>query len=110
MIPQWFTMLSMFMLALGGLCALVIVLDLVMGHPQHMWIMNIVWPVTALFGTVPAVWAYFRYGRLATRRRVMEARERGDEPPNKTSTPFPVMVGKGAAHCGSGCALGDICA
>ena len=30
--------------------------------------------------------------------------------PNKAKSPFAVMVAKGAAHCGSGCALGDILA
>ncbi|MGN6543419.1 MAG: DUF4396 domain-containing protein [Aureliella sp.] len=110
MVPTWLTTLSIIMLSLGGICALVIALDLVLGHRQHMWIMNIVWPVSALFGTFLSVWAYFRYGRLASHRNVMEAQARGEEPPNKRLTPFPVMVGKGAAHCGSGCTLGDICA
>ncbi len=110
MIPQWFTILSLLMLALGGLCALWIALDLMLGHKQHMWIMNIVWPVTALFGTVIAVWAYYKWGRLATHKKAMEAKEKGEDPPNKTQTPFPAMVGKGASHCGSGCTLGDICA
>jgi hypothetical protein len=27
-----------------------------------------------------------------------------------TGTPFPVMVGKGALHCGAGCMLGDVAA
>lgn len=110
MIPNWLTILSVIMLLLGGICSLVIAMDLLSGHRQHMWIMNVVWPVSALFGTVFAVWAYFRYGRLATQRKVMDAKERGEEPPNKRFTPFPAMVGKGAAHCGSGCTLGDICA
>ncbi len=34
----------------------------------------------------------------------------GEDPPNMTGTPFPVMVGKGALHCGSGCMLGDVAA
>lgn len=110
MIPHWLTMLSILMLVLGGLCALVIVLDLLLGHRQHMGIMNIVWPVVALFGTVLAVWAYFKYGRLATHENVMEAKARGEEPPHKRLTPFPVIVAKGASHCGSGCTLGDIAA
>lgn len=110
MIPHWFTLLSMLMLALGGLCALTIVIDLLMGNQQHMWIMNIVWPVSALYGTVFALWGYFKYGRLASQRAMMQARERGEEPPNKTQTPFAMMVAKGTAHCGSGCTLGDICA
>jgi hypothetical protein len=32
-------------------CALVIAADLIR-HPQKMWIMNLVWPLTALFGSV----------------------------------------------------------
>lgn len=109
MIPTWFTYLSVGMLILGGLCALLILADIVRGNQQQMWIMNVVWPVTALFGTVLAVWAYFQYGRLATKQKMQEAMERGEDPPNKTQTPFPAMVMKGAAHCGSGCTLGDIC-
>ncbi|MEZ5332797.1 MAG: DUF4396 domain-containing protein [Thermoanaerobaculia bacterium] len=110
MIPEWFSVLSVAMLALGALCALVIVVDILRGHRQQMWIMNVVWPVTALFGTVLALWAYRRWGRLATRQRYEEARERGEKPPNRGNTPFAAMVAKGAAHCGSGCALGDLCA
>lgn len=110
MIPHWLTILSILMLVLGGLCALWITLDLMLGNKQHMWIMNVVWPVTALFGTVLAVWAYYKYGRLAAHKNVMAAKEKGEDPPHKRLTPFPVMVGKGASHCGSGCTLGDICA
>ena len=108
MIPEWFTVLSVFMLVTGLACALIIIFDLLSGHRQHMWIMNVVWPVTALFGTVIAVWAYYRYGRLAMHRKAKEAMKRGEDPPNMRLTPFPAMVGKGATHCGSGCTLGDI--
>lgn len=110
MIPAWLTLLSIVMLALGGLCSLLISADLLLGHRQAMWIMNVVWPVSALFGTVFTVWAYYKYGRLATRRKMMQAMERDELPPHKRLTPFPAMVLKGAMHCGSGCTLGDICA
>jgi hypothetical protein len=36
-------------------------------HPQQMWVMNIVWPVTALYFSVIALWFYFRAGRRMTR-------------------------------------------
>jgi hypothetical protein len=75
-----------------------------------MWIMNIVWPVTALFGSFWIGWQYFKYGRLSQHRLVHEAKKRGEDPPNKRLTPFPVMVANGALHCGSGCTLGDIAA
>ena len=110
MIPNWFSQLSIVMLLLGAASALVIIIDLLRGYRQHMWIMNVVWPVTALFGTVVTVWAYFRWGRLATHAKMKAAMQRDEKPPNKVHTPFPVMVGKGTTHCGSGCALGDITA
>jgi hypothetical protein len=75
-----------------------------------MWIMNIVWPVTALFGTVWVLRQYFRYGRLATKEKAEAAKKHHEEPPNKRLTPFPAMVANGTLHCGSGCTLGDICA
>jgi hypothetical protein len=109
MIPHWLHLVSIFTLVLGFAAAGVIMID-EMRHPQHMWIMNIVWPVVALFGTVLTVWAYFRYGRLVTMEAAMNAKSGGREPSGKSVTPFPVMVGKATLHCGSGCALGDICA
>ncbi len=37
-------------LVFGPVCALVIVIDLLAGHAQHIWITNLVWPITALYG------------------------------------------------------------
>ena len=109
MIPAWLHQLSIGFLALGAICAAVVAID-VARHPQHMWIMNVVWPVCALVGTGWVVWQYCTYGRLATQERAHEAMERQEEPPNRIQTPFPVMVANGALHCGSGCTLGDIAA
>ncbi len=104
MIPAWLHSLSISFLLLGLACAVVIAADLVR-HKQHMWIMNVVWPVTALFGTVWIVWQYFTYGRLAEDGRAKAAMDRDEEMPSKKLTPFPVMVANGALHCGSGCTL-----
>ena len=102
MVPSWLHMLSIIALLIGFVSASAIATDVVR-HPQRMWIMDIVWPVTGLFGGLLILWAYFRYGRLTTE-------ERGEDPHDKRPTPFAVMVGKGALHCGSGCTLGDIVA
>lgn len=107
--PVWLHDLSIASLLLDAVCALIIAADLVR-HPQHMWIMNVVWPVTALFGTVWVVSQYFIYGRLAEQARARSAMDRNEEMPSKKQTPFPVMVANGALHCGSGCTLGDIVA
>jgi Domain of unknown function (DUF4396) len=109
MIPSWLHNLSSAYLLLGALTAATIVAD-EQRHPQHMWIMNVVWPVTALFGTVWIAWQYFTYGRLAAHAKMRAAMKKREEPPNKRYTPFPVMVANGTLHCGSGCTLGDIAA
>ena len=109
MIPVWLHILSIASLLLGVLCLVAIITDVVR-HPQHMGVMNVVWPVTALFGTVWIVWQYFRYGRLGRDDVARAAMDRGEKMPSMTQTPFPVMVANGALHCGSGCMLGDICA
>jgi hypothetical protein len=51
MIPGWLHALSIAYLLLGLISATIIAIDL-LRHPQPMWIMNLVWPVTALFGTI----------------------------------------------------------
>jgi hypothetical protein len=71
-----------------------------------MWIMNIVWPVNGLLGTLLTLLLYYRFGRLAAR----DASELNKRSSVKKETPFSVMVAKGAMHCGAGCTLGDIVA
>lgn len=107
MVPQWLHFLSIGALLLGAVCALWIAVD-EMHRPQQMWIMNVVWPVVALFGTLLVVWVYLRYGRLATYEKRTWRGAVGEEAPSEGRTPFPVKVIKGTLHCGSGCALGDI--
>ncbi len=43
MVPQWLHLLSIIMLLLGAGCAVIIAIDIMAGHKQHMNIMNIVW-------------------------------------------------------------------
>ena len=95
--PGWLHALAIFSIAVGLLCALWVAWD-VTRHPQKMWIMNLVWPLTALFGGLIWLALYLTYGR---------SRGRGIE---EQQTPFPAMVAKGASHCGAGCALGDLIA
>lgn len=54
-----------------------------------MKIMNVVWPVCALFGSFAIVALYWRYGR------------------SSPDQPSWASVAKGTLHCGSGCTLGD---
>lgn len=109
MIPAWLHVLSIGFVVFGLVCAGIIAID-VWRHPQHMWIMNVVWPLVALFGTAWILWQYFVYGRLATREAAQNAMHHQQDPPNRRLTPFPLMVANGTLHCGSGCALGDLIA
>ena len=94
-------------LVLAALCALWIMFDILSGHQQHMWIMNLVWPITDLYAGPVVVWAYYKLGRLSTHQAMMAAKERGQDLPGKKK-PFWQMVALGASHCGSGCTLADI--
>jgi len=95
--PAWLHALSIVTLVAGGFCAAIIIVDEV-NRPQKMWIMNLVWPLTALFGSILWLAAYFNWGR---------ARPGQDD---DAKPPMAVMVGKGSSHCGAGCTLGDIIA
>jgi hypothetical protein len=108
MVPEWLNILSILSLSAGALCAMVIVIDEIR-HPQQMWIMNVVWPVTALYASVFTIWAYYRFGRLSTKQSVMEAKSRGEKLPGMKK-PAAATYAIAAFHCGSGCTLGDIIA
>ncbi len=92
--PHALHVFSIAMIALGVACAALVAVD-VARHPQKMGVMNAVWPLVALFGTLPILWFYRRYGR---------ATNSGGESPRWVS------VAKGAFHCGAGCTLGDLVA
>ncbi len=90
-------------LAVAFCCAVVIAVDL-LRCPQQMGVMNIVWPVTALYLSVFALWGYFRFGRQSA-----QAAQSGDQR-NKQAQQHPswFQTAVAVSHCGAGCALGDI--
>ncbi len=51
--PTWLQIVAMASLILALLSACVILGDILAGHPQKMGIMNVVWPVTALYFVQP---------------------------------------------------------
>lgn len=85
------------MLVLGGACALGVGIC-VIRRPERMVVMNVVWPVCALFGSVLVVLAYWQLASPA------------EQKVGRRKLPFPAIVAKGALHCGSGCTLGDLVA
>lgn len=92
--PASLHLVAILSLSLAIVCAVTIALD-EWRHPPKMAVMAVVWPLTALFGSVLWLAIYYRWGR-STRQ--------GED------TPFAVSVLKGASHCGAGCTLGDMVA
>jgi hypothetical protein len=72
-------------------------------NPQSMGIMNIVWPVTALYLSIFAVWAYLTMGSQYT-REAMQHHMRS----SRNNGPTAAQVAVGTSHCGAGCMLADI--
>lgn len=104
----WLHDLAWFFLILAFVCSAILIMYEIR-YPQHMWIMNVVWPITALYAGPLALWAYFKYARLSTHHAMRDAKRQGEEPPG-TRKPFAAMVALGTTHCGAGCSLGDLCA
>ena len=107
--PEWISTLAIVSLVTAIACSLVITWDLLAGHRQHMWIMNLVWPITALYAGPLALLAYLTAGRLSTEQSVQSAKSRAEDNPGKRK-PFWQIAAVGATHCGSGCTLGDLAA
>jgi hypothetical protein len=96
---QWLVIVSWVAIVLGLLTAILIVLDVV-AHPQHMKIMNVVWPVTGLYVSVAGWWFYADMAPW----KPMDAHTHvapGERPFWKT-----VFVS--TTHCASGCVVGDL--
>ena len=109
MCPVWLQVLAIVSL-IGGIAAAVIIAIDVRRRPQHMAVMNVVWPVTALYGGVVALWFYFRHGRATAKAAAPHAIMHHHTPPTATSKSLPIIVAIGDTHCGAGCTLGDIIA
>jgi hypothetical protein len=90
-------------------CFLVLLIDVVTGHRQHMAVMNIVYPITALYAGPLALIVYYTIGRKSTHKAVMQAKTDNDSLPNMQK-PMWQNTTVAALHCGSGCTLGDIVA
>lgn len=100
--PGWLSTLSIISLGFAVACTLVIALDIALGRRQSMAIMNLVWPITALYSGPLGLWAYWRHGR-ASRHGEQQHHAGGERP-------FAHSVALAATHCGSGCTLGDLLA
>lgn len=104
--PTWLVVVAWVALAVAAACAVDIILDIVgRRRRQQMRVMEVVWPVTALYFGPVASWGYRRWGRPKSPRWLAE--HHLDEPPQR---PGWTSVALGVSHCGAGCTLGDIIA
>ena len=106
---QAFEVVSWAAVSVGLLSSIVITLDLPRRRPQQMFVMNLVWPINALWAGPIGLWAYWQLGRTA------------QLPPNRDTSksdhndmamesphPFWQKVVTGTLHCGAGCTLADL--
>ena len=98
--PDWLHLVATGSLILAGISVVVVVLDILNGHRQKMAVMNLVWPLTALWSGPLGLVAYFAVGRARP-----DPQSAGHD-----EKPFWQQVALGSTHCGSGCALGDVLA
>jgi hypothetical protein len=107
MAPHWFELVAWASLALAFVSALVIAADIaLLGNRQHMAIMNLVFPLSALYMGPVAVWAYFTRGRRMSRKQMrVHTAVMTNEPEPRDSW---WQVSLSDSHCGAGCALGDV--
>lgn len=127
--------ISLISLLLAGVIGLIIAIDIVAGRRQRMAIMNLVWPITALYGSVLALGLYLWLGRAGRDGKHGDASRAphkmpdmpgmsgshsmpGMAPPTSpsgvsaaTSRPKRPMwqrIAVATTHCGSGCVVGDV--
>ncbi|HEX4125289.1 MAG TPA: DUF4396 domain-containing protein [Tepidisphaeraceae bacterium] len=93
--PTW-RVIAWSSLAIAAACAVGIACDVAFFRRQRMGIMNVVWPITALYAGPLALLAYVTIGRAPARGGGHRVRPMG----------LAALIG--ATHCGAGCAVGDV--
>lgn len=131
-IPEWLTILAWISLTLAILSFIYMMLS-IKKKPQKMKVMNYVWPITALFGSILWVAAYNKWGKSHAQKAHQMTMEdmnmhapSGDSMPNMAmkgapsssmsemdmadmpQSSMPVSVFIGTCHCGAGCTLADL--
>ena len=96
---------ALFSLFLAILSSIVISIDEAL-NPQPMWIMNVVWPATALYFGPLALFFYFRVGRK--KRGQLEGSSREQMQTETDQNDDWIQIAMATSHCGAGCALADL--
>jgi hypothetical protein len=98
---QWLIIVSWVAVIFGLLTALALAFDVTV-HPQHMKIMNVVWPITGLY--LPVL-GWLLYADMARRTPMNMSM---DMHATHGGRPFWKSVFVSTTHCAAGCVIGDI--
>jgi len=102
MIPGWLTAVSWVFVGLALLCAAAILYDVYgRGYRQRTSVMNLVWPITALYLGPLALPAYYRWGRPRSEKW---QKEHGSAPEKS----LPVAAATGGTPGGAASAIGHV--
>lgn len=118
--PEWLRLLAWICLIFSFASALAITAH-EFRRPQKMFIMNLVWPITALYFGPLAVWWYAKSGLRSTKAYHEQMQHRMEQNVSELSDaarhqlarspevePTREQVAVATSHCGAGCTLGDI--
>lgn len=100
----WFLWLAYVSLVGCLLCSLLIAADILSGRRHQMAVMNLVWPITALYLGPLAIWGH----RKTRKSSLHEGEHHGADGVGNRGRPFWLTIFVAATHCGAGCTLGDI--
>lgn len=104
--PEWLHVIAWIYLIVCSAIALWMTIDFLRGRRQKMWIMYLVWPITAMYFGPVAAWMYTRNRSVSTG----SAPRPDDQSKQKMKEMAPTREQATVAvyHCGAGCSLGDI--
>ncbi|MFR7608779.1 DUF4396 domain-containing protein [Odoribacter laneus] len=113
----FFRFISLFFVISGIIVALLLYID-IRKHRQSMKIMEAVWPLSGLWGSWLALWAYYRLGRTKPTEPMHMDMNMNMDMPKHSNTSSMQMPGStppdwrqvtlSTLHCGAGCTLADI--
>jgi hypothetical protein len=102
--------ISIVSIIVSVICFVIILLGIVK-HPQPMYIMNIVWPVTALYSGLLGLLMFYTIGKDLQQKKMQHNIHKDQQTIHDHSQKIvwkSVLVG--TLHCGAGCMLGDFIA
>jgi hypothetical protein len=103
--PTWLYVLAWISLGTAAGTAVCLAVRIIF-HPEKMAVMNIVWPISALY-LGSAAFVLYRLHKVERRSQTHAADEQS-ESLARLIRPLRLQPAMSVLHCGAGCALGDI--